>query len=433
MPEAALATASVPGVGTGSSAASPVETSPISAPSETVETPDIGVETAEPIAGEQPTESVSTDSPETQETQDGRVIPQEFREAFKQNPKLRNLFFSEKAYREQFPTIQEARQARDLLETVGGEEGWKQVQQSQEEQRGLDDLYYSRNPQKQRDFVKNLLTQDKGAFESIVPVALEEFYGASPEAYNRVMSQVISSTFQMSFNRAGLAGALAQLKNSIGANDGRATQILQGIEEWAGEFEKIARSKPAIDPEREKLQKELDEIKSSTEKQKQDSFFSSYQSDAYKSAETSVEKHLASMLAGKTLDKDTKETLSENIVRRVSRMAQKDENYMRSIKAILQRGDKDKAVRFFTSKFNQLLPQAAKEVFKAFNVNPNPKPAPTNTAAKPAVSSAPQSPGFVRIARAPKSSEIDYSRTSNKMIANGQAVLIAGGKKVQWE
>ena len=172
MPEAALATASVPGVGTGSSAASPVETSPISAPSETVETPDIGVETAEPIAGEQPTESVSTDSPETQETQDGRVIPQEFREAFKQNPKLRNLFFSEKAYREQFPTIQEARQARDLLETVGGEEGWKQVQQSQEEQRGLDDLYYSRNPQKQRDFVKNLLTQDKGAFESIVPVAL---------------------------------------------------------------------------------------------------------------------------------------------------------------------------------------------------------------------------------------------------------------------
>src|SRR5665213_1922819 len=205
MADEALATASVPSVGAGTSAAV-AEPSPSSDYGSPTDAPGADTATSDAATGTTTVETDPVDSPEG--VQDGRIVPQEFRELFKANPKLKNLFYSERAFRQEFPTVQEARKAKEFIETVGGEEGWQAIQDGQAKQQEIDGLYASRDPQKQRDFVKHLLTQDKGAFRAIVPVALAEFHQADPQTYNRVMSQIIANTF----SGAGVANHLAQIK-----------------------------------------------------------------------------------------------------------------------------------------------------------------------------------------------------------------------------
>ena len=105
--------------------------------------------------------------------------------------------------------------------------------------------------------------------------------------------------------------------------------------------------------------------------------------------------------------------------------------YMKQMKALVGRRDQRGATKRFLSKYNQLLPEAAKRITRKFSLGAKPAPAPKTQATSQTTStSAPA--GVMQVGRAPKPTEIDYSRTSNAMITRGEAWLKTG-KRVKWE
>ena len=108
-------TGAVPSLGTdAASTATPSTT----ATEEFVETP--STQTAESEAGTETLEQTPGGS-EAEQSPDGRVIPQKYRELFKNDPQLKSLFFSERAYKTAFPTPSEATAARELIDRIGRE------------------------------------------------------------------------------------------------------------------------------------------------------------------------------------------------------------------------------------------------------------------------------------------------------------------------
>jgi hypothetical protein len=411
----------IPGAGGDSGGASPpVETTPVETVDTAVETPvetsvDPGVETS------QTTEVESTD---------GRTIPLKYREIFKANPELRSKWFTLAAFNEQFPNVQAAKEAKELIELVGGQEGWQQIQEKEEQQRALDEKYYSRNPQGQREFVQNLITQDKSAFTSIVPVALNAFFEADPKAYNRVMSRVVANTFAGAFNRMGVQNRLAQAIQLLGTNPEQSKAILGEIAQWTGQFDEIANQQPEVDPEREAFEKEKNEFQTKKQREDEDRFQQSYKNSAGQKAGSATLTHISSIIGEakfKSLDDESKGDLQRAIFQKINETAMKDQNYIRQMKAILARKDAAAAERYFLSKFNQLLPDAAKKVMRLFNMGgPAAKVTP-----KPGEPSLTPKAGWINLQKQPLPGQIDRQLTSDAMIMKGEAIL-KDGKKVRW-
>lgn len=418
MSDAAVA---IPGIGgDGGGAAPPIDTAPV----ETAETPvlDTPVETG--------TETPPATEPQ-QATEDGRTIPLKHREYFKANPDIRAAWFENGARKQIHPTVQAAREDAELVQEIGGREGWQSVQEGQEQQKALDEKYYSRNPQGQREFVKNLITQDKGAFSSIVPVALDEFFGADPKGYNRIMSRVVANTFAGAFNRMGAQNYLAQALQILGTNPEQAKNMLTQVGEWMGQFEQIANQQPEVDPDREAFENEKKEWQSQKDKDTQTQFEQGYKSSSGQKAIASSLKHLETMLGDakfKALDEESRGDLMRAIFQKVNGIAMKDANYLRQMKAILSRKDAAAAERYFLSKFNQLLPDAAKKVARLFNLS---GPAPKQGGVPPAGAPPAARPGWVTLSKAPLPGQIDRGFTTDAMIMKNEAIL-KDGKKVRW-
>ena len=416
------------------SAGAAIETSAEPSPSsETVETPVEGFEPGQPDTGaEVQAETGTTVETETEAGPDGRTIPQKFRELFKANPELRNVYFSERAFREVYPTVQSAREAREFIETIGGEEGWNEVQEGRQEQATLNDLYYSRNPQKLREYAKQVIGMDAGAFKALVPVALDELHSVDPQAYSKALAPIFANTLARAFNGAGISGAITQARSLLKTNPEQADSVLQQIEQWENQFRDLASSKAETDPEREQFEQERQEWQEQRQREESDRFKSGYRESCVKSIVPSVDRHMTQLLAGRKLDTDSMNVLKENVFRKVSQMSMKDENYVKQRDQALARKDSKAALRIFTTKFNQVLPEAARIIYKTFNLGAV-KPAAKQGEQKPGTTrQATSQNGVLRIAKAPGPYEIDRMKTSDRMISNGEAFL-KDGKHVRWE
>jgi hypothetical protein len=406
----------------------------VSATEELVETP--VTETAEPGA-ESTTETepaIGGDTEQQEQSPDGRVIPQKYRELFKKDPQLKSLFFSERAYRSAFGTPSEAEAARELLDRIGGDDGIAEVEAQEAERVRLNQQYTSPSVEHKREFVRGLLSDNPSAFKSIVPIAMDEYAKADPQGYSRTMARVMVNTLAGSFNGVGMTRALNFVRQNLKANPEQALRDLDAIAAEFGRFEELAASRSGVDAERERFEQEKQEWERQRQTTETESANAEYQAQARHEGTTAIKRHLTQLLAGKTpmSSEDLKDTI-ENIAQRIDRMATADKDWLAKRDAILRRGDAQRASRFVLAKLNQLLPEAAKQELRRLNAFAKPAQAqPQNRQQQPVTRTAQPSNGVVRLSKQPAASEINWSRTSSSDVMKGTAIL-KDGKRVAWE
>lgn len=125
--------------------------------------------------------------PEVEEPATETVEPAELKELFKANPQLRTAYYAEKAYREVFPTVAEAREVKTLF--PGGLEDAKAAATSREDLERFDNLFYSDNPQDHAEFIRTLHEEDPGAFAHLARAFPDVLAEIDPRAYREDTSQ----------------------------------------------------------------------------------------------------------------------------------------------------------------------------------------------------------------------------------------------------
>lgn len=260
--------------------------------SETTETPDGSAEGSEQAegaeggkAGEPKPGSKTTSGKEA--TGDGKVTPDSISKLLKSmkdsNPAnagaakvLRDSYFGEQAYRKEFPTVQEAREAKEFIAAVGGAEGWEGVQSTIANIEESDSLVHAGDPQIWKNIVEDLRSEnhlealpklaaggldilketDKAQFEEVfaphfvqalvdvnMPVAI-----GSLEKYIGVLEKELTD------------GSYAGNKNGLGA----LKQIASDMKTWITDLQNEQKTKKdaatKVDPEREKFLKEKEEF-----------------------------------------------------------------------------------------------------------------------------------------------------------------------------
>lgn len=169
-------------------------------PEEPVEQPE-----TEPEPAEQPEEPEEPEVPEESKPILPANVAKLIREIKESNPdatpiakELSNAYFSQRAYKEVFPNIEDAKVLKASFDSIGGREGLLQLQSTAESLEELDRMLDSGDPK----LVEDILAKSPGGFKKVVPHALKTLERSDPEAYRQIIAPelargVVGSTVGM--------------------------------------------------------------------------------------------------------------------------------------------------------------------------------------------------------------------------------------------
>lgn len=426
MSDEATLTAAAPSVG--ADAVDTGSSTPTATPTEGAEpisSVPAGTETAQPEAA--PTGAETDQIAATEEGGDGRLLPKAIRALKETDPSAykaeKARFFEHREYKGTFPTVGDARRAKQTLDLVGGEAGLTKLQSDVGEFRNVAQQFANGDPA----FIDDLAKHDPVAFGTHVPHMLEKYAETDRPGYNRIIARELVREFRA--KGVQLRSQLETIYASFNAGDKtKGNEILNQVATWYDAVEDI--SKQEEDPRYKKLQQELKSERESNGKEAYKSFFSDYQKDAQSQINSATDKLLDSYLKDQRLDNEDKALLRRNAIQLANEIVVKDETFTKQRDLLLQRQDKTVSVRYAVSRYEQALGDSVKRVIRAFG-----RTGPAVVKAAPAaVPVAPKTPadGFARAAARPNPLEIDRTKTTNTMILNERKAVLKDGRKVTW-
>lgn len=379
------------------------------------------LESGDDSYGEQDDESESLEDDTSELEYDSKKIPQEYKDLFKKDRRLREMYFSNAAYKKVFGSPSEAAELVESLETMGGLQG---IQAERQEWATVDTMFAAGDPALVEQWAKDF----PEGFTKIMPAALEGYYKADPEGYSHEIAKVFASTLQ----QANVAPALASLRQLVGDNP-QAAGIVKGLESLFTGINKLAETAPkkSVDPERQKLQEE----RQAWEAQKAEIFRKDVATDVTQSIKSGIKSNLTPYLKSRKLDNESYAVLENNVNIELSKLLNADKVFQSQKTDVLATQDKARILKFLQARIDKYLPDAAKKVMRAFGSISGQRQAEIAQKQKQNLSRKDVGPGAnptnQRISRAPQSSEIDWSRTSRDDFWANRAVL-RNGKKVSW-
>ena len=245
------------------------ETTTVAEPTtETTETPTVETPTTETPATE--TTETPTETGEEEElpgdpgdeeaiATDARTMDKQTRETIaelkKTNPVAAKLlakqFYGRQAYEKEFPTVQEARQAKATLESLGGEEGITELQNEVTDYRKEIEQFWNGD----RGLIESLYKGNPESTVKMVEAALDVFRDNNNVA---ALDQVILGPMVQRLQQVGLHSHLLKAAEFIKNGKGQeAYDTLGAIGEWlsklTGDAEKSATNRTVKDPREEQL------------------------------------------------------------------------------------------------------------------------------------------------------------------------------------
>jgi hypothetical protein len=359
--------------------------------------------------------------------QDGRLIPQKYRELFKQDKDLKNLWFSHQAFRKEVPGgLNEVRQLKEFHQTVGGPEGLQQLQSVATELENIDAQLASGDPK-----LIGQVAQNPEAFNKLITSGIEHWAKTSPEDYQHVMARVMVNTFN-----GGPVNILNQLQQALSAkNFEQASQLFDKFADWYQGIESIAAKQPErkIDPQVEKFNQE----KTAWEQQKTKDFQAAVGNDVKTHYNSGFKSELAKEFKARNLDLASLEKsdpesfgiMMSQCDQMLGRTLQADAAFIKQYSAMLKTMDRGKAVQFAKAKIDSVLPGVVQKVYKAFNrLGGGPKPV-----QQPQQAATTQQAQVVRGTKAPAQDQIDWSRSKPGDVLDGKAFLKGRKEQYVWE
>jgi hypothetical protein len=401
-----------------------VEETPVETPEgETTETPEGGEGTGKVAAeGEKPV--------------DARTNPDAIRKALKamrdSSPenapiarKLNDIVGREGAYRAVFPKVADAKQAKFLLESIGGGEGLTNLQNTIKSVNETDQLLYTGDGK----VVKNLYEDMKAAGH---PEALGKL--ASPfldhlkEVDEKAYFSALRPHFFQGIVDSGLPDVLdgleAALSNQV---DGKPSPNLEAVKGLVSEMRKwfsgldksIKTTKdPELDQRRQAFEKEQSEFRSQQTKAFQGDVNAEWNRVNNQVLGAALKPYLALPFAKNWTDA-TKKSVAREITSTLTQELSADKAYQAQMDALWSEAkpDKSKIINFHKSKLDIIGKRIVKDVLDArypgFSTVKG--AAPAKPAAKPAAQAQATGKPIYQTSK-PKWEDVDFERDPNKLL-----------------
>lgn len=359
--------------------------------------------------------------------EDGRVIPKWIRDLKEANPEgykaAKADFFSHREYKSIYPTVQAAREANELIQSLGGAQGAQKLQEDATFFKDAANQFLKGDPA----FIKDLWEEDPIAAALHVSPMLEEFKAKDWQGYKSTIARIWANDFK----RLNFAPALQDLSAAIKAgNKDAAAEIATSIQQWHDSI--MEESNKAEDPRVKTLLAERAKGHETRQQTEQAEFLKTYRTETVNDVVTEADKVFESFFRGRKIDKEDRTDLLRESLAIANRSVQADTKFMEQQEAHLRRGDAASARRLTKARYAQEITEAVKKVARRYGlVSGQPKGSPQQTQ-KPGTKqqSQPQQ-GFVAVKERPQPEQINRRATSNDMILAGRAIL-NDGRKVDW-
>jgi hypothetical protein len=409
---------------------------------EGAETPEVETPAGEEIETPEGEGEESTETPDDDKI-DGREVPAKVRSALKQlreaHPEmakeldaLRNSFGHADAYRQVFPTPQDARTAHADLQSLadlGGVAGVKQQLDNVDE---IDNLLADGDPA-----VLDKIAEFAGeGLNKLVPTILDRLESSDAAAYAAAVSPhvikgVIASGLPKAIGDLNYCLEMANMKGASAEFQGewnkKADNLLTQITTWAKSLKEPAKADPTKVPAADV---KLTAREQAIQQKEQQYFNNEVKTATATHIDGGIGKELTPYLSRVKLPETAKADLIDGIKNEMGRLAFADKKYQDDLKALkgAKKPDAGKIAAFINAKAAQLTAQAVKTVFnKRYPQKAGAAKAAPVKGAK-TVAAAPGKPTIVQ--QLPDRSLIDFNKTTQDQMMRGIRVL-KSGKVVQ--
>ncbi len=368
-------------------------------------------------------------------TNDGRTLPADVKQALKAvqatNPtaagKLRDAVFTAKAFSDVFATPADAVKAKDFLDGVGGEDGFKGLQASLEEWSGVEKAFQDGSP----DFVKRLVNTSPEAFQKMAPNVINQWAQSAPEAFGYFQSSVALNAFRA----AGITTeALQSAYAKVGDNPQAKVLIedvfnaLSGLQTTASKFKSDQAQR---NPEREKLDAERKAFEDSRQSEFETDLAT--KTDSYTQAQAAP--WLKQYIGTQPLAEGVKAAINKDLITEIGTRLSQIPGFDARLDSLVKSRNSADALMAVQQQIDKIVSISAKTVVERYTRVPGQTAKPGQAGKKPAVTkpgqSAPSSTGSLRLNSAPSHGQIEWAKTTKSQYISGEGTL-KDGRKASW-
>lgn len=289
--------------------------------------------------------------PGTEKTpQEVRKALKSFKDASPENAAMVKLLHGSyerhQAYKEQFPTVQAAKEAKAFIDTIGGIEGYQKTVEAADAVAAADDLLHNADPKIWDNVIEDLKSVGKlDALGKLAPAFLEKlkvvdsqgYYDTFTPHFFEGLKEVHMDSFIDQFNAAlGAKNEKGEPTPDINTISG----LVKGITKWYTDLKTNVESKKPLDtPERRAFLKEKEEFekaKSTDAQTKQKEYESGVAEEADKYNNKALSKALGPFLRMpffKDFPYETKVDLGNGIKERLYNTLKADKAYQTQMAA----------------------------------------------------------------------------------------------------
>lgn len=395
---------------------------------------DVSVADTTPVDDGQAVEAIQ-DGQQAIEQADGRKGPANIRQSIKSASEalpeqaahfkeLGNAYFREQAYKQHFPSPQEAGQAKQLIESIGGLEGISNLQQRDQQYQQQNEFLKTGNPDVLDDFAKDF----PEGFAALAPHYLDRLQKVNPEAFS---SAIIPHVIGM-LESANLGSHLQAMLQET--DPARSKQMLQQLASWyqtqsqnSKQF-KTTQQRPGNDPYKQQRE-ELDT-------QREQIFSEGVRAKVTSSVTPEMNKVVEDYSKRYKLNDTQKTRLQDAIAQHIYREMEGDENYKKQLG--LRKSSKarthDSVASFISSSFNGRLKDAAFKVATEIYGAPKGSPAASgNGVVKAGTPKTTATGGPLKISQRPPDSQLDMTKDPDGMLLIKGRGYTKDGRYVEWK
>lgn len=381
----------------------------------------------------------SQDSSEEEEQQatpgiddapDGRKMPDALKKDFaalravnsEAAKKMKEIYWKGQEYGSVFPLPADAIAAKQFIDEIGGQDGYKELQAEREEWGNLDKAY----AEAPADFVKSIAENNPDAFLKVAPQAINEWAQRAPGQYAYYANTVtLNSLANAGISVEGLASAYSRYADNPQAQAiiAEVHNSLLGMKEKTSQFEQ---KRSSVDPERTKLQEE----RSRFETERRGAFENGVASRAETYLTEKLQPAMDRVINGRKIDPDALKGYQKMVKDEVMSRLAAIPGFADKLEAHYRTGNAEDSVKYVQTQYDRILPEAAKVIAPFLrDIKPGVK-APTTAAGIPGAK--PAAAGEVTLREMPDHSQIDFNKCTVADVMQGKAVLKNGKRASGW-
>jgi hypothetical protein len=260
---------------------------------------------------------------------------------------LADKHFRFKAYEKEFPTVQEARQAKATLESLGGEEGITELQTEMQDWRTEADQFAKGD----RALLEKL---NKANPESTVTMLGHGIDILTEGGNIEALDKVILKPMVERLKQAGFHSSVLKAAEFVKEGKGQEAYDQLGlIGDWLTKVAKTAgevSTKKAPDPREAALTEREQKI----QQQEKENYDRSIGTEVAKSNNLALDKHLRPFFKTVGLDNDGKREFTQAVQSKIWAAMKADKVFQRQAHAIKAKGDPARTASFIAAKFDEL-------------------------------------------------------------------------------